>query len=217
MYAVVYKNRVLVGPMNWNRAIFQGSLEKQKITVTLPRVAPEQLPYTVNEDASIMMVEEIRPEINPLVEYHYGPLWEITDTKVFANYEVCNTQIEFARVNLKNQAAEERWKKEVAGTTINIQDTDVSIDTNRESRNAFVQKQSTIQEGQTVNWKFIEGWLSLSKTDLDQIVFGIDTYIQSCFDWEKTINDQIDAAETKEELLAIEIVEKQEEEQPIVE
>jgi hypothetical protein len=207
MFAVVYKNRVLVGPMGWNRGIFQGSLEKEKIITILPRVAPQQLPYIVNNDAKIMVVFENRPEINPMVEYYYGPLWEINDDNVVANYEVNDIAIGAARNNFKTLAAEERWKKEITGTKINIQDTEVTIETDRETRNIFVQKYSIMGENETVNWKFPERWLVLTKSELGQVIGAGATYIQSCFDWEKSISDQIDFATTKEELLQIQIKE----------
>jgi hypothetical protein len=207
MYAVVYKNRVIVGPMSWNRGIFQGSLEKEKIQVTLPRVAPQELPYVINEDAKIMEVEENRPEMNPMVEYYYGPLWDVSGTRAVANYQVNDTPIESAKLNFKEQAAAERWKKENAGTKINIQNTEVTIETDRETRNIFIQKYSIMSDNESVNWKFPEGWLTLTKTELGQVIGTGAAYIQGCFDWEKNISDEIDAATTKEELLAIEIVE----------
>lgn len=207
MYAVVYKNRVIVGPMDWNRAIFQGSLEKEKIEVGLPRVPPETLPYIINEDAKIAIVEEQRPELNPMVEYYYGPLWDLSGEKAVAVYDVVDTPVEFARGNFKAQAAEERWKKETAGTKVTIQDTEVSVDTSRDGRNIFIQKYSIMMEDEVVSWKFPEGWLTLTKSELGSIVSAGSSYIQSCFDWEKSINDQIIAATTKEELLAIVITE----------
>ena len=217
MYAVVYKTRVIVGPMDWNRAIFQGSLEREGITQTLPRVAPESdaLPYVINEDAKIMLVEEVRAEIKPMVEYYYGPLWDVSGDKAIANSEVHDTLIEFARSNFKNQAAEERWKKEVAGTKLNINDTEISIDTSRDGRNIFIQKYTLMGESDVVTWKFPEAWLTLTKAQLGSVVSAGVAHIQSAFDWEKSINDQIDAATTKEELLAIEIV--QQEQTPTVE
>lgn len=208
MYAVVYKNRVIVGPMDWNRAIFEGSLEKEKIIVNLPRVAPDTFPYVVDNDTKIMQVEEVRPPMNLLVEYYYGPLWEITETKAIANYQVCDSPVDAAKVNLRGQAAEERWKKEVAGITLTIQNTEVSLGTDRNSREVFVQKYAMMNDGATVNWKFPEAWLSLTKQQFTEIVTAIDSHVQSSFDWEKTINDQIDSASTKAELLAINIVEQ---------
>jgi hypothetical protein len=209
MYAVVYKNRVIVGPMRWNRAIFQGALEKQKIVVGLPRVAPETLPFIINEDARIALVEEQRPQLNPLVEYYYGPLWDLSGDKAIANYEVHDTPIESARNNLKAIASEERWKKEEAGTSTTIQDIKLTLDTSREGRNIFLQKYSLMNYNDTVNWKFPEGWLVLTKPELGQLITVGAAYIQSCFDWEKDIDLQIDSANTKEELLDIEIVKKE--------
>ena len=207
MYVVAYKNRVIAGAMPWNRGIFEGSLEKEGIKIQLGRVPPDDLPMIINDDAKIMQVEENRPEINTMVEYYYGPLWDTTGNIAVANYEVHDTPIESTRSNLKQLAADERYKKEVLGTTINIQDTTVTIDTNRGARDIFIQKYMLMTNEETVSWKFSEGWLTLSKQELGQIVTAGTAYVQSCFDWERTISDQIDAAQTKQELLAITIIE----------
>ena len=208
MYAVIYDNRVLVGPMNWNRGIFQGALERRGVQYSLPRTAPNNLPLTIDEHAKIMQVEEIRPELNALVEYYYGPLWDITETKAIANYEVHDTPIESARYNLKQLAAQERYKKEILGATVTIQEQTVTIDTNRGAKDVFVQKYLLMAESDTVNWKFPETWLPLTKNDLSLAVQAGAQYIQSCFDWELNITEQIDLAETKEQLLAIVIIEQ---------
>jgi hypothetical protein len=208
MYAVIYDNRVLVGPMNWNRGMFQGALERKGIQYPLPRTAPNNLPLTIDEHAKIMQVEEIKPELNALVEYYYGPLWDITETKAIANYEVHDTPIESARYNLKRLAAQERYKKEILGTTVTIQDNLVTIDTNRGAKDVFVQKYLLISDSDTaVNWKFPETWLTLTKNDLGLCVAAVNQYIQQCFDWELNISVQIDQAQNKQELLAITIVE----------
>jgi hypothetical protein len=207
MYAVIYDNRVLVGPMNWNRGMFQGALERKGVQYSLPRTAPNNLPLTINEHAKIMQVEEIKPELNALVEYYYGPLWDITETKAIANYEVHDTPIESARYNLKQLAAQERYKKEILGTTVTIQDNLVTIDTNRGAKDVFVQKYLLMAESDTVNWKFPETWLTLTKNDLGLCVAAVNQYIQQCFDWELNISVQIDQAQNKQELLAITIVE----------
>ena len=208
MYAVIYDNRVLVGPMNWNRGMFQGALERKGVQYSLPRTAPNNLPLTINEHAKIMQVEEIKPELNALVEYYYGPLWDITETKAIANYEVHDTPIESARYNLKQLAAQERYKKEILGATVTIQEQTVTIDTNRGARDIFVQKYLLMADSDLVNWKFPETWLTLTKQDLSLAVQAGAQYIQSCFDWELNITEQIDLAETKEQLLAIVIIEQ---------
>lgn len=207
MYAVIYDNRVLVGPMNWNRGMFQGALERKGIQYPLPRTAPDNLPLTINEHAKIMRVDEIRPTMNPLVEFYYGPLWDITEETAIANYEVHDSPIESMRYNLKQVAAQERYKREVLGTTTTIQDQTVTIDTNRGARDIFVQKYLLMTDSDLVNWKFPEGWLTLTKQDLGTVVQAGAQYIQSCFDWELNIAEQIDLAQTKQDLLAIIIAE----------
>jgi hypothetical protein len=208
MYAVIYDNRVLVGPMNWNRGMFQGALERKGIHHALSRTAPNNLPLIIDEHAKIMRVDEIRPEMKSLVEFYYGPLWDITEETAIANYEVHDSPIESMRYNLKQLAAQERYKKEVLGTTATIQDHIVTIDTNRGARDIFVQKYLLMADSDTVNWKFPEIWLTLTKQDLSLAVQAGAQYIQSCFDWELTMAEQIDLAEAKEQLLAIvEIIE----------
>jgi len=207
MYAVIYDNKVLVGPMNWNRGMFQGALERKGIQYPLPRTAPNNLPLTINEHAKIMRVDEIRPQMNPLVEFYYGPLWDITEETATANYEVHDTPIESARYNLKQLAAQERYRKEVLGTTASIQDQTVTIDTSRGARDIFVQTYLLMGNADTVNWKFPETWLTLTKQDLGLCVTAATQYVQECFDWELNISEEIDQSETKLELLAITIVE----------
>jgi hypothetical protein len=210
MYAVVYKNKVIVGPMSWNRGIFQGSLEKYGITDTIPRVAPEELPYIINEDAKIMLVEEVRPEMDPMVEYYYGPLWTITEDRAVANFEVHDSPVESAKVNYRNQAADQRWIKETQGTEVTIQGVTVTVPTDRASRDLFLQRTSVMGDNEVINWKFPEAWISLTKQDLVAISSAILTKVQGSFDWEKSIVDQVNAAETKEQLQAIVILEPSE-------
>lgn len=210
MYAVVYKNRVIVGPMDWNRGLFQGSLEREGVETLIPRNAPEELPLIINEDARICRVEEVRPNLNPMVEYYYGPLWDLTGDIVIANYEVQDTPVEFARSNFKQQAADVRYTREVSGTTININGTDLAIDTNRGSRDVFIQRYIVMADGESIQWKFPQGWFQITKADLGQIVSKINAHVQQAFDWEATIVSQIDDATTKQDLLNVQIVDASE-------
>ena len=207
MYAVVYKDRVIVGPMEWNRGLYEGSLKKHGVSNTLPRIAPEQLPYVVNDDAKIMLVEEVRPTINPMVQYYHGPHWDVSSDTAVATYQVHDTDIESARNNFRQLAAEERWKKEVAGTTVTINDIAVTVDTTRENRGLYIQQYSIMDEDDTINWKFSEAWLSIGKTEVKQIVDAIGSHIQQLFDWEAAINNQINQATTNQQLVDIVIIE----------
>jgi hypothetical protein len=209
MYAVIHKEKVIIGPKEWNRGFFVFRFQQLKIDAPMiPRTAPTELPFVVDKDTRIVRAETTYDEIDPMVQYHRGPIWTINEEYAVASYEAVDTPIEQARSNFRNKAAGERYKKEVSGTKVTVQSTEVTLDTSRDGRNIFIQKFSLMEDDDTVNWKFPEGWLTLTKSELGQIVRAGATHIQSAFDWEKSINDQIDSATTAEELLAIEIVEK---------
>jgi hypothetical protein len=212
MYAIIHKDKVIIGPKGWDRGFFSFRFQQLKInSATLPRMAPTNFPYIVDENTRIVPATVIYEETNTMTQYHRGPIWEIREDTATATYIAVDTPIEQAKSNFRNQAADERYKKEVAGTKTTVQDLEVSLDTSRDGRNIFIQKFSLMSDSDTANWKFPEGWLTLTKPELGLVVQAGAAHIQSAFDWEKSINDQIDAAETAEELLAIEIVEKTEE------
>jgi len=212
MYAVIHKEKVIIGPKGWDIGFFSFRFQQLKINApTMPRTAPTNFPYVVDENTRIVPATVTYEDINPMTQYHRGPIWTIGEGSASALYEAIDTPLEQAKSNFSNLAADERYKKEVSGTKTTIQDLEVSLDTSRDGRNIFLQKLLLMGESDTVNWKFPEGWLILTKAELGQVVQIGSMHIQSAFDWEKNINDQIAAATTVEELLAIEILEKTEE------
>ena len=207
MYAIVHKNRVIVGPMEWKQKYFTDVLKiRHRIEANIPGAAPEILPYIIDTDTKICNVIENKPDIDFMTEYHYGPLWDLSSDIVIANYDVKDIEIHDARNNYRIIAANERYKKEVSGLKVIIQNTEVSIDTSREGRTIFIQKLLTMQDSDIINWKFPETWLSISKTELQSIVKAASDYIQTAFDWEKTINILINNAQTKQQLKEIQMV-----------
>jgi len=214
MYALIHKERVLVGPMKWNRGLLDAALQKTDVSGHVPRIAPspENLPLVFDEETKIMPAKYETPPMNEKIERTYGPFWTFDNDVAVGTYKIKDKEIDTVRSELKNVAASERYTKEIAGTTTTIQETEISLDTSREGRNVFVQKYMMMGDDETVNWKFPEGWLTINKVELGQIVQAGAAHIQAQFDWEVGINTQIDEATTLEELDAIVIIEPEEEE-----
>lgn len=205
MYALVHKNKVISGPRSWNREFFEFILKRRKIeSGSIPKNPTENLPYQIDADTCIMSASVVRDELNPFIQHHRGPLWEIQGDIAIATYETVDTELEFAKANYKDFLADKRYEKEVAGTTVTVQDQEVSINTSREGKIAFYQHYSTMNENDVVNWKFVEGWLTLSKIEFGQVVQAITDHVQSAFDWEKEIGEQIDAEIALEDLVKYE-------------
>jgi hypothetical protein len=207
MFVLVHNGRVLVGPMGWNRAMFDGNLEKLKIQFTLPRAEPDVLPLVINENTVIKRVDFDYPVYNPKIQYLEGPYWDHTQTNSRAFYEVKPQPIESVKANLKQIVAENRWKKEVAGTKTTIQGVEVTVDTARGSRDIFVQKYLLLPENGTVGWKFPECWMTLTKAELGAAVSAGASHVENAFIWEATKANLIDFSDTLEQLNVINLEE----------
>lgn len=208
MYALVHKERVLVGPMKWNRGLFEGALARIKVSGHVPRLAPDadKLPIVYDADTKIMPARYETPDHNTRIQRTYGPFWTFDNDIAVGTFAIKDKEIEFVKADLKNEAAAERYRREVAGTTMDLKGTTVSLDTSRDGRNVFIQKYSIMADNETINWKFPEGWLNITKTELGSVVAAGAAYIQEQFDWEAAKATEIDACTTLTELDAVEIV-----------
>jgi len=204
MFVIIYKNQVVLGPMRWNQFRFENFLaEEHEITTTLSPSNTDQV-VIVNDNCKIMPIQgSPNPEFNPTIEMLHGPFWEFTDTVAISSYQVEPLALDAVKNMLKERASIERYKKEVSGTTVTIQDTQVSLATDRDSRNTFNTTYSLAKD--TVNWKFPEGWLTLTKKELMLAVSAINSYVQAQFNWESNKVSEIEAATTLEQLAGIEI------------
>lgn len=209
MYVLVHKERVLVGPRNWNRAMFDGALEKLKISFLLPLRDPQELPIIIDDDTYVTNASLTIPPHNEKIESYHGPYWDFSNKSLaVGTYGIQERPIGSIQEIVKNLAAAERYRRETSGTRVTIQDLEVFLDTSREGRNIFIQANSMMGNDDTINWKFSEGWLTLTKSDMNTIVSSINQHIQAAFNWEKSKIQEVEAATTAAELDAIVITEE---------
>ena len=201
------KTSVLWGPMFWNRyRTFQTELDDLDVNFTL---SPTETGYVlINDNYEIFpVVETTGPTTyDPTYDQLVGPFYTFSNNEAFEQYQSQPIAIENVRQTLTQVAATERFRKEQLGTTATVQDVIVTVDTSRDGRNVFVQKYALMADSDTVNWKFPEQWITLTKADLGSVVYAGAAYIQAQFDWEQQIGVSIDAATTPDELKAIVIV-----------
>ena len=208
MYVVKYKERIVLGIIPWNHQYIQDVMRNRyRITIELPYLEPEstEFPYVVNDDIMIYPASEDRdPVINPMIQQYYGPTWEFLEKNVIAHYEIQPLDLHAAQSNYRARAAAYRYDKEVAGTKITINEVEYNIETDRSNRSKYLEKYIMLAENQTVNWKFGNQWVILSKQDIQNIVQAIDSHIQAAFDWELGMINSIESAASLADLLAIE-------------
>lgn len=206
MFVLVHKQRVTVGPMAWNRGMFDLGLKRLGLSATLTKQEPKET-MVIDADTKICRARLDYPTFNKKIEYIHGPFWNYDDPDLaVGTFQVMETSPVLIKNTLKQQIAEYRWKKEVAGTKTTVQSTEVTIDTSRENRDIFFQQFQMMGESETVDWKFPEGWLTLTKAELGQVIQAGAEYVRSCFAWEKTKSAEIDACATGDELDAVVLV-----------
>jgi hypothetical protein len=202
---------VLVGPMNWRPRYFQLEINDLVENGDLPSqytVSPAEQGYiNVGNGIEFYPVNLDTPAYDPNFQYLAGPFWTFDNTTNFVatgTYNVLTLDIPSIRDNLKQKAAIIRYEREQLGTTANVTSDNVSISvfTDRTNRTQYITLLNSIGSN-TINFKSNAGFLQLSNTDIQNIVNAVNNYVQSQFDWELSIENQINAANTVEELQAI--------------
>lgn len=103
----------------------------------------------------------------------------------------------------KAAIAAARYTAETAGTTVG----DVLIDTGRDSQALITGAAlAAVIDGEySLNWKTGAGFIHLSAPEIIAVAQSVRAHVQSCFDRESELVALVDAAQTKEDLDAIEI------------
>ena len=203
MFVLTYNDVVFLGPMKWHPRMFTSVIKDDyDLDVTIPVTNPYNVRVDVTPEIVIRPVEfDPEPTFNPKIERLAGPFWTMQVDKVVGNYTVEDLPIEAVKNQLKTIVTDNRWKKEVGGITMNIQGQDVSVITERGDRDMYMQ---AYQLGvDTVGWKFIDKWLTLSNAELGTITSTVLAHVQSQFDWEGSKVTEIDNCTTLAQLDAV--------------
>lgn len=206
IYILVHNNQVLNGPRAWNYRSFESTIsEDLEMEFKLPMGYTSTDPIIIDGNTRIVSCTMEYAAHNPTIEYLHGPFWNFDNDVAVGTFQVMETPIENVKQYLKQCVTANRWTKEVAGVTVDIQGTTVFVDTSRDGRNIFVQKYILMGDNEVVEWKFPECWLILTKSDLGAVVSAGANHIQTQFTWESTTFTAIDACTTTAELLLIDL------------
>lgn len=200
MYALIHNNQIEVGPRGWLWSEFKDYLDENGLdSSALPRKTPTE-PIITDTWKILPVVYPNDPGHTPPFETLAGPFWTIEETKVTGIWNVVDTtNLDIIRSHFKNIITNNRYFAEVGGFKITIQGTEVTIDTTRDGRQIYLDTYLAMSDTETINWKFNEAWIAVTKSDMEEIVFAGKQHIQNCFTWEKNKHDEIDACTVRSE------------------
>ncbi len=138
--------------------------------------------------------------------YRRGNYIETIETENGKPVLVCHTfphiplGLDEVKINLKRKAAERRYQEEIAGTPL--------VDTSRESQVLINTAYTAVQIDPTaiIDFEGKNGWEELNAEEVTALAAHVGKHVQDCRTNEKkNLVDAIDAAETVEEALAVDM------------
>jgi len=206
-YVITHNGRVILGPYNdWNYRYMNAVIKRDtNQDVSIGKADVDNLPLDLGNGIIVRNAVEVHPEIDTRIQRFDGPFWTFTADLGTATYTAVDKPLDQVKGEMKELAKVLRYQKEIAGTKVTVQGYEVTVETDRDTRNVFVQALMLMTDNDTRNWKFpIENvWINLTKADLASIVGAGAAYIQSQFDWEENVINRINAAVDSAALLAI--------------
>lgn len=189
LYVVTYHNQVILGPIQWDASYISRILEIDLELEERPLILPSdytKVPFDVIEYVRIRHAEEVKPYHNIKTQKLVGPIWTFNETTGTATYTVQDKSVTELTMYIKESLADARWRKEVSGFDYTVGDDILNVSTSRNDRGVFAEKLLASQIGQTgsVQWKQGEKWITLTDSDLTNIVNQINQHVQDSFDWE---------------------------------
>lgn len=203
MFVLVKDNRVLVGPIVWNKVMFSNKLNSLGINVNLPSREPTDFPYVIDTSTSIRKCEFETIALNEKIQMKYGPFYDFTNDVVNVSYKIKEKPIEQIKSELKIQINKNRKEKEQSGFLYTVKDSEVLLETDKEARGIYgyhLHALLHMPDDTIISWKFNDIWIDLTKLELQSLSTLIHNYVQDLFQREHLKSVEIDACTTHEEL-----------------
>lgn len=98
---------------------------------------------------------------------------------------------------LKSRVSEKRWQVETGGVMIGEGESAVFVGTTIEDQNRITSVVSNARMAgvQSVDFKALSGFTSLTVEEIEGIAATIALHVQDCFSWERNMHEAIDALE----------------------
>lgn len=147
-------------------------------------------------------------ESNPQTEIDVktGETIEFRDDKIVVVYNYALPSLYELKNHIKSKVANKRWEVETGGVEINQK----KFSTDRESQTKYTAVAVAISQSDpltwNINWKTGDGtFITLNAQQMTEVIDIILAHVQSSFNREFELINQIDSCETAEDILVIDI------------
>jgi len=128
--------------------------------------------------------------------------WVHINDEILSEYTSLPEWFEISKSGLKKLISDERWKKEHDVVYFNGKTLEL---TERTKSSLNFQKVAIDSETEKIDWKFIEGFVSLTVEEFNSLYNFVTRYIQDCFKEEARLVQLYDSAETLGDLKKLDL------------
>jgi len=126
------------------------------------------------------------------------------DGRLYAGWRVVPRSLRDVRVTLRDRLAARRWEVETGGIAL-PDGTAVRTDEKTQTRLIAARVQAEAGSLTELRWKMGDGFVTLTAAQITAIADAVAAHVAACFAAEDAVDAQIAAAETIEELAAIDV------------
>ena len=121
--------------------------------------------------------------------------WTVGDTQVTETYTISDKPINNIKSDMLDKSTDLRYDYEIGGMIFGS----LNIHSSRESQTKILGASQAARNGTRIDdskWKTIDGFTTISNTDITQLGTDMETFIQACYNKESTLIDSIEAVDT---------------------
>ena len=205
------QSTVHLGPVTWKQRFIQSEINdlidsgELNVDYTVPPV--DQGYINIGDGFEIFPVSLAIPTYDSAYQHLSGPVWTYTGNVATGTYTVIDRPINDIKSSLLTIAAAERYRRECLGTTANVTSSNVTVSlaTDPTNRGQYVVLLNSMTSN-TINFKTNSGFIELSNTDIQTMATAVHNYVQSQFNWEQSIYNQINDSQDISTLKSIQIL-----------
>ena len=127
--------------------------------------------------------------------------WFPISSEFIRSYTTSNNWIDSSKSNIKLLVATQRKDRTTEDTTLTFNGNRLNLTDNTKTALALrVAALANLPDDTMTEWKFVDGYVSLSKTDMFALMSFVSGYIQGCFDVEQSADATIQACGSFEDI-----------------
>ena len=127
--------------------------------------------------------------------------WFPISSEFIRSYTTSNNWIDSSKSNIKLLVATQRKERTTEDTTLTFNGNRLNLTDNTKTALALrVAALANLPDDTMTEWKFVDGYVSLSKTDMFALMSFVSGYIQGCFDVEQSADATIQACGSFEDI-----------------